>query len=320
MTIIDVHHHPTLTRLTNYQERVGRPIFAGAPAWTPEIALDQMAVTGTDLSVLSTPGDLSWVAPTDVQGLVNDLNDELHDIARDRPTRFGAFAVLPMPDPEASARTAISALDEGGFQGVTMLTSYQGAYLAQPEFEPLLQELDARSATVFMHPILVFNAPAGLPGPLLEGTFDTTRAVTALAGASVFARFPHIRFIFPHTGGMVPYIKWRIALYCVQKGDWNIDPTAAQIEEQIRRLDGLYYDTTLNLGPLLDLERTDRILFGTDIPWASTEILRQEGAYALDARAGWTEEQVRAVSSENALRILPHLAARLGVPQPGTPG
>ena len=315
MTLIDVHHHPTLPGLIAHQERRGLPVFRGGPAWNPEIALEQMAITGTTMSVLSVPADLSW-AGGDLAAVTDDLNDELADIVRDSPSRFGAFATLPLPDPDLATAHAVAALDSGRFEGVAMLTSYQGAYLAQPEYTGLLQELDARDAVVFMHPILVFNAPAGLPGPLLEGTFDTTRAVTALAAANVFERFPRVRFIFPHTGGMVPYIKWRIAMHALQGGDWNVAVTAEGLEAETRKLDGLYYDTTLNLGPLLQLERTDRILFGTDVPWANESILPLERDYATQVRDGWTAEQVSAVSSGNALRILPHAGRRLGVEVP----
>lgn len=315
MTLIDVHHHPTLPGLIAEQERRGIPVFRGGPAWNAEIALEQMSITGITLSVLSTPGDLSW-AGGDIAAVTEDVNDELAEIVRDAPTRFGAFATLPLPDPELATAVAVAALEGDRFEGVSMLTSYQGAYLAQPEYTDLLQELDARDAVVFMHPILLRDAPAGLSPALLEGTFDTTRAVTALAAADAFARFPRIRFIFPHTGGMVPYIKWRIAMYALQRGDWNVEVTPEGLEAEIRKLDGLYYDTTLNLGPLLELERTDRILFGTDIPWANESILPLERDYAIEVRENWTAEQVAAVSSENALRILPHVSRRLGVEVP----
>lgn len=315
MTLIDVHHHPTLPGLIAAQERRGLPIFRGGPAWTPDIAEEQMAVTGTTLSILSAIGDLSW-AGDDIAGVTEDLNAELAGLVRDAPTRFGAYATLPLPDPDLATATAVASLDSGLFDGVGMLTSYRGAYLAQPEYSELLHELNVRDAVVFMHPILVFDAPAGLPGPLLEGTFDTTRAVTALAEADVFRRFPRIRFIFPHTGGMVPFIKWRIAMNAIQHGDWTVEVTAEELDERIRSLDGIYYDTTLNLGPLLQLERSDRILFGTDVPWANESILTLERDYATEVREGWTAEQVEAVSSANALRIFPSIARRLGLEVP----
>jgi aminocarboxymuconate-semialdehyde decarboxylase len=312
VTLIDVHHHPTLPGLIAAQERRGLPVFRGGPAWTPEIALEKMSLTGTTMSILSALGDLSW-AGTDLVGVVDDINAELADIVRVAPTRFGAYATLPMPDPDAATAAAVAALDGGLFDGVAMLSSYRGAYLAQPEYSELLHELDVREAVVFMHPILIMDAPAGLPGALLEGTFDTTRAVTALAAADVFARFPRIRFIFPHTGGMVPFIKWRIAMHALQRGDWNAPISAEGLDAEIRKLDGIYYDTTLNLGPLLELERSDRILFGTDVPWANDSILALERDYATLVRDGWTPEQAESVSSGNALRIFPHAARRLGV-------
>lgn len=311
MVLIDVHHHPTLTSLVGHQTRAGLPPFAGAPAWTPDIAIERMAVTGTDMSVLSVPADLTWGGDR-THAIADDVNRELVDIVRAAPTRFGAFATLPMPDVEASVAVAVEALDSEYFEGVSMLTSYDGSYLSEDRYAPLLELLNARNAVVFLHPILVREAPAGLSPALLEGTFDTTRAITALAAADAFSRYPNIRFIVPHTGGMVPYVKWRIALNAVQRGDFRFDPEPEQLEAEIRKLDGLYYDTTLNLGPFLGIERADRILFGTDVPWAGTSVLRMQRDYALSVREGWSEDQAEAVAGGNALRILPHAAKRLG--------
>jgi 6-methylsalicylate decarboxylase len=310
MPLIDVHHHPTLRRLISHQERQGVPVFRGAPPWDPDIAIERMSVTGTDMSILSLPAELSW-AGNDRESITADINDELVEIIRRSPARFGAFATLPMPDIGTSVSVALAALQSGWFEGVTLLTSYQGSYLNEPAYVPLLEALNDQSAVVFLHPILLREAPAGLSPALLEGTFDTTRAITAMAEADIFSRFPSIRYIVPHAGGMVPYSKWRIALNAIQHGDWTIEPTEEQIEAEVRKLDGLYYDTTLNLGSLLAMERTDRILFGTDVPWAPTSVLRMERDYALQVREGWTATQAQAVASGNALRLLPHAASRL---------
>jgi hypothetical protein len=121
-----------------------------------------------------------------------------------------------------------------------MLTSYDGVYLTDPRFTGLLEELDRRAAVVFVHPILLKEPVAGLSPALLEGTFDTTRFATKLAAERVFERFPGIRFILPHTGGMVPYVKWRIALNVLQQGDFRRPVTREAIAREINNLDGLY--------------------------------------------------------------------------------
>src|SRR3954453_2435839 len=183
-----------------------------------------------------------------------------------------------------------------------MLTSYDGVYLTDPRFTGLLEELDRRAAVVFVHPILLPRPVAGLSPALLEGTFDTTRFATKLGAERVLERYPDVRFVLPHTGGMVPYVTWRIALNVLQQGDFRVPVTREAIDREIAVLDALYYDTTLNLGPLPKLARADRILFGTDVPWANPDVLRLQREDVVD----------EATASGNALRLFPGLAQRLG--------
>jgi hypothetical protein len=115
------------------------------------------------------------------------------------PTRFGFFAILPMPDADGSATEAAYALDELGADGVVLLSSHHdGSYLGDPRFDAVLAELDRRSAVAFVHPV----APAffdridvSIPAFAIEFTFDTTRAAFNLAHTGALERYPDIRFV-----------------------------------------------------------------------------------------------------------------------------
>ena len=220
------------------------------PDWDPAIAVGVMDSLGVTASVLSVPADITWVPEQQRAAAARDVNEELAGIVSSAPHRFGAFAMLPLPSPDEALEETGYALDTLGLDGICMLTSYDGVYLTDPRFTGLLEELDRRAAVVFVHPILLKEPVAGLSPALLEGTFDTTRFATKLAAERVFERFPGIRFILPHTGGMVPYVKWRIALNVLQQGDFRRPVTREAIDREIGNLDGLYYDTTLNLGPI----------------------------------------------------------------------
>ncbi|MEV5009432.1 MULTISPECIES: amidohydrolase family protein [unclassified Streptomyces] len=308
--LIDVHHHAELEVMKAKRAELGVPLPSFVPEWTPQIGIERMDLTGTTLSVLSIPGGASFCPPAEQAAFTRTINESLADLIREHPTRYGAFACLPMPDPDACVKEAVHALDELGLDGVCMHTSYDGAYLSDPAYTDLLAELDRRATPVFTHPILP-EPVADLPPALLEGTFDTTRMATKLAGADVFARFPGIRFILPHTGGMVPYLKWRIAMYKLTGADWRIETDPADVPREIAKLDGIYYDTTLNMGPVQKLESHERILFGTDIPFSCDSVLgiQRESVFADAAALG--QDHVDAIAYGNAFRLFPKIAERL---------
>ena len=68
---------------------------------------------------------------------------------------------------------------------------------------------------VFVHPGLhPSSKDLALPWPafMMEYLFDTTRAAVNLVFSGALDRFPRIRFILPHAGGVMPYFAWRLAV------------------------------------------------------------------------------------------------------------
>jgi hypothetical protein len=69
-------------------------------------------------------------------------------------------------------------------------------------FEPVLTELDRRSAVVFVHPTTptcCLNIMPGIAPQIAEVPHDTSRAIINLLFTGALAR--NIRFIFAHAGG-----------------------------------------------------------------------------------------------------------------------
>src|SRR5205814_1265727 len=135
-------------------------------------------------------------------------------MVRDHPDRFGAFAVLPLPDVDGALAEVAYALDELRMDGVGLYSSQEGRYLGDPLYEPLFEELNRRKAVVFVHPAHC-SAPPELnlraPGSTIEYIFDTTRAIVNLLYNGTLRRFPDLRMIFSHGGGTVPYLTFRIS-------------------------------------------------------------------------------------------------------------
>lgn len=311
---IDVHHHIVPRPVARKMKELNMAPFGPMAQWSPAFSLEKMDLAGIAASVLSAPAAPAFVPPEESRVLVRETNEYFAELARSYPGRFGAFATLPMPDVAASAEEAIYALDVLKLDGVAFQSSHDGKYLADPAFAELLAELDRRGAITFIHPILIREHIAGLSPALLEGTFDSTRNVTAMAANRIFDKYPNIRFIIPHTGGMVPYIMWRIALAAMAADAGApdrflaVEPSEADFAKEFAILERLYYDTAVNVGPLPKLMKPSQILFGTDVPFPSDTLVRHQKEGVLKLEAEGEEDTARAIAYGNALRLFPRFA------------
>jgi len=301
---VDVHHH------------VVPPQFAddSMPIKLPDIDVQlrsmdrwhiQTAVTSlTPRVLLKNRHQLGDAART--------CNEFQAQMVREHPARFGAFAILPLPDVDAALEEISYALDVLRLDGIGMFSSVNDTYLGDPLFDPVFDELNRRKAVVFIHPTHC-EAPehTGLRAPpfVVEYVFDTTRAIVNLIFTGTLKRCPDIRFIVAHGGGTVPFLAQRISMlegHRHAKGVTDVLPT----------LRSLYYEiasTTAQfaLRSLQEVADPTHILWGSDLPFVYGERLQEEvdhwQAYdGFDATARLNVEQL------NAVKLFPRFALAAG--------
>jgi predicted TIM-barrel fold metal-dependent hydrolase len=220
MGLVDVHAHylPPVYREALAAAGIDRPDgMPAVPDWSAGAHVALMDRLGIDTALLSvsSPGVRfgDGVGASDAVALARAVNDVGAATAREHPGRFGVFASLPLPDLDASIAEVERALDGLGLDGVVLMTNVDGVYLGDPSLEPLMAELDRRGAVAFVHPTSPPCAAAvslGLPRPLLEFPFDSTRAVTNLLFGGTLARHRRVRWIVPHAGGTLPFLARRL--------------------------------------------------------------------------------------------------------------
>jgi predicted TIM-barrel fold metal-dependent hydrolase len=306
---IDVHFHAVPQFFREATEAAGRrpAISSGLPAWTPELALEVMDRNGiaTAITSISQPG-VHFGAGAQARALARRCNEYAAECIARRPARFGAFAILPLPDVEGACEEVGYALDVLRLDGIVLFASYGERFLGDPAFDPLLEELDRRASVVFIHPALhpsVSRLQLDLPAFALEYPFDTTRAATNLIFRGALDRFPRIRFILAHAGGTLPYLAFRLAWSPTidrrRLGEMTPDDVRAKLRH-------FWYDTALAAGPqtfaALDVVADpSRILFGSDWPYAPEAVTA--------ATVASIDERRTRVLRENALALFPRLAA-----------
>lgn len=311
--LIDVHAHfvtPSYVQAALAAGHVHPDGMPGYPQWSPEEHLDFMDRTGIRASLLSisSPG-VHFGDDAAARELAREVNEYAAGLVKDHPDRFGHFASLPLPDVEGSLAELAHALDVLGSDGVTVETNAHGAYLGDPRFEPLWQELDRRGTAVFVHPtspLCAEEVSLGRPRPMLEFIFDSTRAASDLIFHGVLTRYPRIQWVFTHGGGALPLLAERLELFRAA-----LYPTGPDTPSAAEQLGALWFDMAgtpfpHQVGALDAAFGTDRLLYGSDYCWTPAALASVQIA-SVDAAPQPADGTWRALTTRNAVRLLPRL-------------
>jgi predicted TIM-barrel fold metal-dependent hydrolase len=229
--------------------------------------LNVMDQYGIDIGVLSNTGGRIEKAGDRAKALdlCKILNDSFADAHAKYPHRFKAFARLPMVDSDDCVRELRRCTKELGMHGVMMPTNLAGKYLDQAEFKPFWDALAAAGKPLFLHPA---NAPCqanwnkySLHQKILWPT-DSTLALSRIVYCGVFDRYPDLKLIASHLGGMI--------LLYLDRLNWREGSPECKREPE-EYFKKIYYDTA---GPIraafiklvYDTVGAGQILFGADYP------------------------------------------------------
>jgi predicted TIM-barrel fold metal-dependent hydrolase len=309
---IDVHFHviPQFYAEAVYAAGSG-PAIGRYPDWSPELALETMDRFGIEkaLTSLAQPG-VQFCKPAEAKALARRCNDYAAELSTKWPKRFGAFGTVSMWDVRDAVDEIGYAIDTLKFSGVSLFASYDGKFLGDAAFDPVMEALNARDGVVFVHPgAHPTNKLIDLPWPafMMEYLFDTTRAVVNLMFGGALERYPRVKFILPHAGGLAPYFAWRLSVSPM------IDKRLKQLsrEEVLALLRRFWFDNALSPGAqtwgcLSNVAAPEQIVFGTDWPFANVRVTA-EAMQTYEALEAITPAQRAAIDRGNALRLLPQL-------------
>jgi predicted TIM-barrel fold metal-dependent hydrolase len=301
---VDVHQHIVPPLYAEWLRKADPETGMPRPYWSVEDALAFMDANGitTGIVSVSTPG-VHVGDNAEARRLARAVNEFAAQVAHEHPGRFGFFATLTLPDVPGAVAEARHALDYLRADGAVLLANAHGEYLGAAEHEPLFAELNERGAVVFVH-------PATLPGPgvpelpafAVDFLLDTTRAAANMIRAGLVQRHRNLKVILAHAGGFVPYSANRIATTLAFLCQRPLDDVMADLRS-------FYFDTALStpsaLPSLLAFTGADHVLFGSDWPYAPTQVASR---FTADFDAFYVaDSEGHLMNRGNAERILPRL-------------
>jgi predicted TIM-barrel fold metal-dependent hydrolase len=253
--------------------------------------LAAMDAAGIDMQVLShsVPSVESLSADQAVP-LAREANDLLAEAIARHPDRFGGFATLPTPAPEAAADELERAVTKLGFKGAAINGRTDGRFLDDSFFWPIFERTAHLGVPIYLHPAPPLARVreeyySGLPpaaGHWLSVAgwgwhVETGLHALRLVLAGVFDSFPRLQLIIGHMGEAIPFM--------LDRTNMTLSQPVTGLEREVKDyfLQNFHYTTSgfFSFPPLLCLLLVigvDRVIFSVDYPYSSN----QEGRAFLD--------------------------------------
>ena len=247
-------------------------------------------------------------------------NDEMAELVMKYPDRFAAaVALLPMNNVDEALKEIDRTIKDLKFRGIQIYTPILDRPLDLPEFMPIYQKMAEYNLPIWLHP----TRPRDYPDYRSEKespyriywyfgwVYETSAAMARLVMSGILEKYPNLKFITHHAGGMIPFCEKRIV--------GGLDHTEmlqrSNFKENLRRpvLDYykmFYADTAINASmPALMCAKeffgADHFMFGTDWPFDSQRGERntREGIEAIN-NMEISDTEKRMILEDNARRLL----------------
>ena len=303
-SVIDVHRHIMAPKLQSLYAAQGKhvPNYDNDTVEKMLADMDAGGVARSIITLTSMPATFRTSREDDI-AIARDANEYMARRRADHPGRFGFFAQLPMPHVDATLAEIAYALDTLKADGVQFLTSYGNKWMGEPEFAPVYEELNRRKTPVYTHPLEAACCIANVidvPSQTVEYGADTARTISRWLLSGSAARYPAIRPIFSHAGGVLVGMIERLALLADLPAYKDKLPNG--LDHELQRF---YYDTAqayhkATMRGLRTAVPVSQIVFGSDYPYRTA----LETVVGLRDGGVFNAAELRAIGSGNVRSLL----------------
>lgn len=167
-----------------------------------------------------SPNVEQLVGPEHSAELARFANERFSELCEKHPKQFPTFvATLPLDDLDKACIEAEYAVKRLGAAGVQIFTNQNGHAIDGSDFYRLYETLNELKALIWIHPARTMAQPYYYASEKEERyelwwtmmwPVETTMAASRLVYSGIFQRFPSLRIILHHAGGMLPMTGGRI--------------------------------------------------------------------------------------------------------------
>ena len=252
-----------------------------------EQRIKDMDESGITLQILSLAGAINstHLAEIDPQAgvqLASEINNELKKAVDAHPTRFKAFAELPMHAPKEAIKELRRCVKELGFVGAMLSGSVGGSgkFLDCPEYDVILSAFEELDVPLYLHPGVppkpVWDTYYTFPdNPALSAAFglagwgwhsEVAIHVLRLALSGALDRHRRLKIIVGHQGEMMPMM--------MQRFNTILDERVFGFERSVGKM--LRDQVWISISGMFSMPPTqaaiatwgiDKVLFANDYPF-----------------------------------------------------
>jgi predicted TIM-barrel fold metal-dependent hydrolase len=206
--------------------------------------VDQFPDYAQILSYPMPPLEVMTAKPEQVEEYARIVNDGFAELCAKHPDHFpGWVAQAPLAAPDGGVRESERAIKELGALGVQIYTNIRGKPLDRPEFEPFFAKMNELGKPVWIHPARA----AGHPDYLDEKkslyeiwwtfgwSYETAVAMSRLVFSKTLDKYPNLKLIVHHFGGIVPMLEGRIGPGWDQLGARTSDEDYVSLRKSMKK-------------------------------------------------------------------------------------
>ena len=277
--------------------------------------LETMERTGIGYAILSlnAPGIQAILDTGTAIATAHKANEHLAAAVSRHPEHYGAFAALPMQDPDAAAAELTRCVRELGFKGAMVNgftqkdTPDSALYYDLPQYREFWATVAELDVPFYLHPRMQIPSRAqnyeGHPW-LMSAPWgfavETSIHALRLCGCGMFEEFPNLKIILGHLGEFIPHGLWRIdaRMRWSPRGYRGRQPLGKHfLDHFIVTTSGFFNDPAFR--NTLEVMGPERVCFSSDYPFENME----DASDWYDASAVINDAERIAVGRDNARRL-----------------
>lgn len=246
-------------------------------------------------------------SPKVAADLAKIANDDMAELVNKYPDRFlGAVACLPMNNMDAAVKEVDRTIIELGFRGVQITSNIMDKPVDSPEFRPLFERMNYYHLPILIHPRAMKSGPRAFNADVVDKVgllsqkpfnwpFETTIAMGRFVWSGMLEKYPNLKIITHHCGGLTPYQANRISqhqsvgeidMYREHNPDWHFTKRPFEYYKMMFGDTAVWGNTSILMCGY-DFFGVDHMVFGTDMPFGG------------ELGADYVRETIRSVEEMN---------------------